>query len=773
MADKRNAPRTAMPTRVPVLPVRDTVHFPSLINTLHVIREPSVKALRRSEESDHMVLVLSQRDMAIEEPRAADLFRVGTLSQALQSSPMPDASLRVVLRGVTRARATKVFGKDGLFWADVVWLEENPIEGPESEALIRACIDGFTRIVQLNRDIPPETLDSVMHAEKPGLLADTILHHMPLRSAEKQALLEELDQRARLEKTLAALRQEEQVLELANHIRERVEREINDSQREFYLREQLRVIQSELHEREHRVGEYDEYLELIQNAQMPPEAEEKAMSELRRLDRTPAASPEGMVLRNYLDTLVNLPWSKGTRDSIDLAAAAELLDVRHYGLPKVKDRILDFLAVRQLKDTLRGPILCFVGPPGVGKTSLGRSIADAMGRKFCRLSLGGVRDEAEIRGHRRTYVGSMPGRVLQGLRQCGSRNPVMVLDELDKLGRDSLGDPTSALLEALDPEQNCRFSDHYVEAPFDLSAVMFVGTANVIENIPAPLRDRMEIIPFSGYSEQERCAIGRSFLFPEALKEHGLTPEQVELPDCSLDLVVREYTREAGVRELNRKLAALCRKVARKIALGETQHVCLDEFELRASLGRPRYSGSLVTLKDEIGVARGLVVSELGGDVIPIEVSVTDPLGPAPELKLTGNLGDVMKESGQAALTYVQSVYGVLRKDVHIHVPEGAIPKDGPSAGVTIATALASVWLNRSVRGSVAMTGEVTLRGRVLPVGGVREKVLAAQRTGISAVILPRGNEPDLCDVPADQLKGLDIHLVDDLQEAIELALLP
>jgi ATP-dependent Lon protease len=766
-------------TLVPVLPARDAVHFPGLINTLLVIREPSLKAVRRSMEADRRVIVLSQRDMSLEDPSVEDLHKVGTLSEALQALPMPDTSLRVVLRGLRRVRIVRLVSKAGAFWAQVEEIEEAWQPDLETEATMRASVESFGRIVGQNKTIPPEAMQSVVHLEQPGPLSDAIAHHLPLRPAEKQVLLELAEPKARMGRVLELLKREEQLLDLNAQIHQRVEKELGDTQREFYLREQLKVIQDELQQREDRVGETDEYRERIAVARMPEQANEKAMAELRRLDRMPASSPEGMVVRNYLDTMVELPWSLLTEDRLDVAAADELLAHAHFGLEKVKTRILDYLAVRQLKASLRGPILCFVGPPGVGKTSIGRSIAEAMGRRFVRLSLGGVRDEAEIHGHRRTYVGSMTGRILAGLRQCGSRNPVFMLDEIDKLAHDFRGDPTSALLEALDPEQNDRFSDHYLEVPFDLSAVMFIATANVLENIPGPLRDRMEVIRFPSYTDEERTQIARSFLVPKSLDEHGLTPAQLELPQSSMKILVDEYTREAGVRDLERQIGAVCRKSARMIAEGSAERVVATELKLQEFLGRPRFKRALASGKDEIGAAMGLVVSEAGGGVITIEASLMEPMGERPDLRLTGNLGDVMKESAQAAITYIRAnearlkPAGHFRFDVHVHVPEGGIPKDGPSAGVTIAVALASAFTGRAVRSDVAMTGEITLRGKVLGVGGIRDKVLAAHRAGARVVIIPEENLPDLDEVPPNVLGEIEVRAIEHLDEAMQLALCP
>lgn len=764
---------------VPVLAARDAVHFPSLINTLSVARSPSVRAIRRSMDTDRRVLVLSQRDMGLEDPKVQDLYRTGTLSEALQALPMPDTSLRVVLRGIRRARAVRLISRSGTFWAEVEEIPDTESEGLDVDAVMRASLDSFGRVVGMNKQIPPEAMMSVARVESAGMLADTIAHHLPLRPSEKQALLEEVHSWERLQRVYELLKREEQILDLDSEIRKRVERELGDGQREYYLREQLKVIQAELQVREERLGETEEYERKVESSGMPEGIVEKIRTELRRLDRIPANSPEGMVLRNYLDCLVELPWNRYSDEVIDVAAAKGLLDENHFGLDKVKTRILDFLAVRQLRGTVRGPILCFVGPPGVGKTSIARSIADAMGRKFIKLSLGGVRDEAEIRGHRKTYVGSMPGRLIQGIRNAGVRNPVVVLDEIDKMGSDYQGDPTAALLEALDPEQNRRFSDHYIEVPFDLSDVMFVATANLLENIPSALRDRMEVIRFPSYTDDERAQIAKAFLVPTAIREHGLEPSQIDFGDDAIRSIICDYTRESGVRNLDRAISAVCRKAARRVAEGITEKVLVDDVRLIESLGNPQYRLPERPEAQQIGTAIGMVVGEHGGDLVSIEVSLMEPHGVKPELSLTGNLGDVMKESAMAALTFVRAnsdALGIGRSfkfDVHVHVPQGAIPKDGPSAGITIATALASAASGRAVRCDVAMTGEVTLRGKVIGVGGIRDKVLAAHRAGISVIIVPAENRADLDEVPAAVRETTEIKLVSDVLEAFEIALVP
>ncbi len=756
--------------------MRDAVHFPHLINTLHVVREASLRAVRKSMDGDRQVLVLSQRDMAIEDPQATDLFRIGTLSETLQAVPMPDASLRVALRGIKRVRATRLVARGGTFWAEVEEIHELPANGVEIEALMRAAVESFGRVVTLNKAIPPEAMQSVVHLDDAGRLADAIAHHLPIRFSLKQELLEIIGAESRLQRTLELVMREEQVVTLNADIHRRVEGELGESQREYYLREQLRIIQEELQVREDRLGEHEEYAAKIESCDMPHEALIRTRAELKRLDRTPAASPEGMVLRNYLDTMVALPWNVVSSDRLEVRSASRILDQEHFGLKSVKERVLDHLAVRQLKSDLRGPILCFVGPPGVGKTSIGRAIAEAMGRKFVRVSLGGVRDEAEIRGHRRTYVGSMPGRIIQSLRQCGTRNPVFMLDEIDKIGGDYRADPTSALLEVLDPEQNSHFSDHYIETPFDLSGVFFIATANVLANVPPALRDRMEIIHFSSYTDAERLEIARRFLLPKALELHGLKDNQVKIEDEALAAVATQYAREAGVRELERQITSLVRKCARKVAEDGITEVSLASGELSDLLGRPKNLAK-VTTKSEIGAVTGLVVSEVGGDTIVIEASLMQPSGGRPEMKLTGSMGQVMQESAEAALSYIRAHQDSLstsefRYDVHIHVPEAAIPKDGPSGGLTIAVALASAFTGKPVR-PLAMSGEITLRGRVMAVGGVREKVLAAHRAGITELILPQENEPDLSDLPPEVRSQTRIHLVTELSDAFEIALGP
>lgn len=763
--------------KAPVLPVRNTVHFPGVIQTILIGREMSVKALQQALKQDREALVLGQRDETIEEPKAGELYSVGTLSEVLHVLPLPDGTMRVVLRGLARAKVHKVTYRRGYFSSEFTVIEEVDTESRELEALAREAVSAFQHASALGMTAPPEVVEGVTGNEDPRYLSDLLAHHLPSVSAVKQSLLEETDAGKRLEQLVLILGKERQVLELQAALRNKVEKELSHTQREYYLREQLKAIQSELSGSEEILSEEgEEYKKKLEASGMPEDTFDKAMVELRRLERSPSSSPEGMVIRNYLDWLAALPWNVLSEDQIDVKTAAKVLERDHYGLGQVKDRILDFLAVRQLSKSLRGPILCFVGPPGVGKTSIGRSIAEALGREFHRISLGGVRDEAEIRGHRRTYIGSMPGRLIQGVKACGTRNPVFMLDEIDKMGYDFRGDPTSALLESLDPEQNGQFSDHYIEVPFDLSAVMFIATANLIENVPAPLRDRMEVIRFPSYTEQEKLHIATKYLLPKKTLEHGLTKAQIKVPKASLETLVREYTREAGVRSLEREIATVCRKAARQIAEHTMESVSVDAAAIVDLLGKPRYRYGTKGRKDEIGAATGLVYSEYGGDIVTIEVSLSPPFGEQPQVQLTGSLGDVMKESALAAMTYLRSNQakygsGEFRYDLHVHVPEGAVPKDGPSAGVTILTALVSAYSGKPVRRDVAMTGEVTLRGKVLPVGGVREKALAAHRAGIKHVILPEDNLRDIDDLPEGVRRDVTFYPVSEVTQVLSLAL--
>jgi ATP-dependent Lon protease len=761
-----------MSRALPIIPIRDAVHFPRLINTLLVVREPSVRGVQEASKSDYRVLVLSQRDMTVEEPSTSDLFSVGIVSEVLQSTVLPDGKLRVALRGLYRAKAKRITARKGTYFSEVIELQETNSQGAETEALTRTAIELFMGVVEKNEHIPPESIDSVVHAADPGLLADTIAHHLPNKSVEKQLLLEELDANRRLGEVIRLLRFEGEILEAKAQIRDSVDRQLADAQRDYVLREQLKHIREQLLEGDGVAADVEALRSKIAAAEMPEAVLEKATSELRRFELASAASPEALVIRNYLETLSSLPWTKSTPERIDVKLAKELLDERHFGLEQVKDRILDFLAVHQLRQTSVGSILCFEGPPGVGKTSIGRSIADAMGRKFARISLGGVRDEAEIRGHRRTYVGSMPGRIVQALTSCGSRNPVILLDEIDKLGQGSAGDPMSALLEALDPEQNSRFSDHYIEAPFDLSNVIFIATANSLDTVPHALRDRMDVTSFSTYTEEEKFEIAKRFLVPRQREYCGLQLHQLTLEDSALYDLIRLYTKEAGVRDLNRQVSSVCRKAARIVAEDSTSTVLVEPEDLKQMLGVPRYLRSEGSRRSQPGLAWGLVVSQAGGDVIPIEASLLPRSGEHLDIRLTGSLGNVMKESALAALTYLQSrELTPISRDIHIHVPEAGVPKDGPSAGLAILLALASARSEVVLKRGFAITGELTLLGRVLPVGGIRDKLLAAIRADFTDVIIPAENEPDLESLPDSAREQLRIHRVNTAAEALELVL--
>ncbi len=772
-----------LPRVIPVLPVRDTVYFPHMLFPLFLGREKSIKALDYALEKHRYVLLVAQREVSVEDPTPEDIYTVGTLAEVMQVLRVPDGTVRVTLEGLERAKISEFTQIDPFFKVRIKRLPDGHPKGLRVEALMRSVTSLFDQLIQNQgsqnvRPIPPELLMNVVTIDEPGKLADTIVPHLSLRTDAKQEMLEAADVEDRLDKLNIILEKEMEVLNIQRNIRSRVEKEMGDTQREYILREQLKAIQQELGDRDGRTSKIEEFKAKILEAKMPEVAEEKALKELDRLDKMLYASPEGVVIRNYLDWLVALPWNKRTEESLDVDEAARVLDEDHYGLDKVKERIVEFLAVRKLASEIKGPILCFSGPPGVGKTSIGKSIARALGRKFHRMSLGGVRDEAEIRGHRRTYVGAMPGRIIQGIKQVNTCNPVFMLDEIDKIGADFRGDPSAALLEALDPEQNDAFSDHYLEIPFNLRDVMFITTANVLETIPPALRDRMEIIRFSGYIEDEKLRIAKSFLVPKQLKENGIGKDLLTVQDSALRRMIREYTREAGVRGLEREVASVCRKVAREVAKGSTGKTSVRDKELPQYLGSPKFHYGRAGENDEVAVATGLVYTEFGGDIVSIEAVTMR--GEKGNLTLTGQLGDVMKESAQAALTYVRSRAKELgvdedffsRTDLHVHVPEGAVPKDGPSAGVTMATAIASALTKRAVRKDIAMTGEITLRGRVLAVGGVKEKVLAAHRAGIRTVLLPFENQKDLEDIPADVRKDMSFHFVKHADEVLELALL-
>jgi len=772
-----------VPTDLAILPLRDTILFPHAILPLAVARESSVALVHDAVRERKVIGVITQRDPAVDDPVESDLFRVGTLTHIHKMFKFPDGSLRLVVQGVQRFRLRQVHQYRPFLRASIELLTESVPADQELEvkALAQSAQGLFQRVVELSPTLSDELQALASNIQDPGRLADFVAASLPsLTTPQKQEMLETLDVRARLDRLNKVLVKDLEVLEVGNKIQSQVKTELQKNQREYYLREQMKAIQKELGEGDDQQREFNELREKIEAAGMPEEAKKEAVRELDRLSKMSPAAAEYTVARTYLDWLVALPWNKRTELEIDLKKAKEVLDNDHYDLEKVKERILEYLAVRKLKPDIKGPILCFVGPPGVGKTSLGRSIAASMGRKFHRISLGGMRDEAEIRGHRRTYIGALPGQVMQGLRRAESKNPVFMLDEIDKLGADFRGDPASALLEVLDPEQNNTFKDHYIDLPFDLSEVLFITTANVLDTIPAALRDRMEIIRLAGYIEEEKLHIARSHLIPRQLANHGLNAEQVAFGDEALKKLIREYTREAGLRNLEREIASIIRKVARRHAEGVTDTVVVTPERVEEFLGAPVFMREEMDERTLIpGVAIGLSWTAAGGEVLYIEAT---QMWGQKGLALTGQLGDVMKESAQTALAWVRAHARQLgieesffeRVDLHLHVPEGAIPKDGPSAGITLVTALASLLTGRPVRPRVAMTGEMTLTGRVLPVGGIKEKVLAAHRLGIKEVILPKRNEKAIKeDIPENVRNDLKLHMVSSIEEVLEMALTP
>jgi len=766
----------SIPDELPLVPLRELVVFPYMVLPLFVARERSIAAVEEAMAGDRLMLLVAQRDAEIEDPEPDDLYRVGTVVMVLRILRMSDGRAKVLVQGLSKA-SIDAFVES----ARATWVRATPIEpdeegdwNVESEALVRTVRSRVEELLPL-KNLPPEVLSVTSSVQEPGRLADLVASNLKLRLAEAQEILEIVDPLARLRRVDALLRRELDVTAVQAEIQSQAQDEMSRGQRDAYLREQLRAIQAELGETDPRIEEAEEYRAKVEEAGLPEEPLGEAMRQVRRLERMHPEGPEAQVVRSYLDWMVELPWSQSSPDRLDLKNAGEILDQDHAHLRGIKERILEYLGVCKIRGDSRGPILCFAGPPGVGKTSLGRSIARAMGREFVRISLGGVRDEAEIRGHRRTYVGALPGRIIQGLKQAGTNNPVFMLDEIDKLGSDFRGDPSSALLEVLDPEQNAHFSDHYLNVPFDLSTVLFIATANLLDPVPNALRDRMEVIQLTGYTPEEKVEIAKSFLVPRQLEEHGLPSDRIRWSEAAIRDIVTGYTHEAGVRGLERRIAAVCRKSARRAAEGDESRSRVNKRTLTKLLGPPPFLPEPRESEAEVGVARGLAWTEAGGETLTVETTLTRGTG----IMLTGQLGDVMKESGQAALTWVRTNSTSLgfdealfsRHEVHVHVPAGAIPKDGPSAGIAIATALTSLATRTPVRADVAMTGEVTLRGRVLPVGGVREKTLAALRAGITRVILPRKNMIDLKEIPREMKRGLTLIPVDHMREVLEAAL--
>ena len=770
--------QTNLPAVMPALALRGLTIFPNMMLHFDVGREASIKALDESMTSGQPIFLVAQRDMAVEEPKEADLYRVGTISTVRQILRLPGGNVRVMVEGVSRGRLQCLTQTTPYFTAQV---EEIPEEttfrrSARTEALIRQTYELFENYIDLAPKMTPDILLSVLSSEEPGYIADYIAQNLPMRTGDKQAILEELRPVRRLEKLCQNLRREVAILELEHQMQDKVRDQLTRSQRDYVLREQLKVIQQELGEDGQGDSELEEYRQRIAQAKLPQEVADKLTKELGRLEKQPFGSAEATVLRNYLDTVLELPWGKYTKERVNVEAARKVLDGDHYGLEKVKERILEFLAVKQLSPQMKGQIICLVGPPGVGKTSIATSVAHAIHRNMARISLGGVHDEAEIRGHRKTYVGAMPGRIIAAIKQADSCNPLLLLDEIDKLGNDQRGDPASALLEVLDAEQNATFRDHFLEVPFDLSDVLFITTANTLDTIPKPLLDRMEVIELSSYTDEEKVEIAKRHLIPKQIKRHGLTKAKFKLSDDALRMLIRGYTRESGVRILERQIGALCRKAAMRLVTGAVKSVSVTEKNLEELLGIPRYHPDHIPQTEQVGVVNGLAWTSVGGEILEVEVAVVPGTG---KVELTGNLGDVMKESAHAALTYIRSRAAQLgieadfhkTKDLHIHFPEGAVPKDGPSAGIAITTAMVSALTGLPVKTELAMTGEVTLRGRVLPIGGLKEKTMAAYRNGIRTVLIPADNEKDLEEIDPTVKAGLRFVPVEQVDQVLAEAL--
>ena len=766
-----------IPTVLPMMPLRDVVIFSDMLLPLFVGREKSVRAVEEAVSQDRFMLVVTQKDPGIENPKASDIYNVGTVARILRMLKLPDGRLKALVQGVARAKIAKYVRKRSYYRVQIEILEDAAVPeiSLEVEALMRNVRENSEKILALRGELTGDVVPILESIEDPGKLADLVASNLRLKIDESQNLLEIIDPVERLKKVNDVLSREVELSSMQAKIQSDVKDEISKSQRDYFLREQMRAIHRELGDQDDKLQEIEDYRKKIKKAKMPKDALAESEKQLRRLEQMHPDSAESSVVRTYLDWLVEMPWSKSTKDFIDVKKAKETLDGDHFGLEKVKDRVLEHLSVRKLNPKMKGPILCFVGPPGVGKTSLGQAIAKAMKRKFIRISLGGIRDEAEIRGHRRTYIGALPGRILQGLKQCGANNPVFMMDEIDKLGADFRGDPSSALLEALDPEQNFAFSDHYLNLPFDLSNVMFILTANMTDTIPSALLDRMEVIHISGYMLEEKMEIAEKFLLPRQLKENGLKPKQLVVSEGALSQIIQEYTYESGLRNLERELGSICRKVARKIAEGEKGPFRITKNSLQGFLGVPKYMPEMDKDESQVGLCTGLAWTDTGGEVLYVEAAL---IGGKGELILTGQIGEVMQESARAALSYARVNLPALgvdenifdNQDLHIHVPAGAIPKDGPSAGIAMATALISVLAEKPVSNDVAMTGEITLRGRVLPIGGLKEKALGALRGGIKTVIIPEKNKKDLHEIPKNIRRKLEFITVSHMDEVLPIA---
>src|SRR6476660_2283153 len=760
--------------RLPMMPIRDVVIFPYMMTPFVVGRESSVRALEEAMAGDKKIFLATQHDASIDEPKPNEIYNVGTVVNIVQSLKLPDGNIKVLVEGVERAKVVSIADEEGFFRAVVRTVGYKVEAGPQLEALVTRVTGLFEQYVKLSQNLNYETMIAAVRVDDPGKLADTVGANLQLTIEEKQELLEIFDPVDRLTRVAEMLDIEIEKLNVDRTIQGRVKRQMEKAQKEYYLNEKIKAIQKELGRGEK--SEIDELKRRIEQAGMTADAQEKALQELKRLENMPPMSAESTVSRNYLDWLLAVPWKKKSKEIRDLKYAETVLESDHYGLEKIKERILEFLAVRRLVKNPKGSILCFVGPPGVGKTSLGMSIAKATGRKFVRMSLGGVRDEAEVRGHRRTYIGALPGQIIQMMKKAGTKNPVFMLDEVDKMSMDFRGDPSAALLEVLDPEQNYMFSDHYLDVEYDLSQVFFIATANVLHTIPAPLQDRMEVLRLHGYTELEKVEIAKQYLVKKQRETNGLTEKNLTFTDDALTTVIRGYTREAGVRNLEREIGNICRKVARKVVKDATYTVALTPEKINEFLGVTKFRDSLANEKSEVGLVTGLAWTEVGGSILSIEVAIVDGKG---KLTITGQLGDVMQESAHAAMSYVRSRASRLgipkdfyrNVDIHSHVPEGAIPKDGPSAGITMATAISSALSKIPVRRDIAMTGEITLRGKVLPIGGLKEKLLAAHRAGLFEVILPQDNEKDLAEVPENLRNAMKLHFVETMDQVLAIAL--
>lgn len=762
--------------KIPLLPLRGLLVYPSMVLHIDVGRTKSVAALEHAMLNDNKIFLATQKDLRVENPEKDELYDVGTLVTVKQMLKLPNGTLRILVEGICRAEIKDYQEEKEFTTVDIVLHEDSTEKDVEIEALMRTLLNYFEKYAKSSNKITAETIDSVVDIEEPGRLADIIASHLPLKIGEKQEVLSVFNIKKRLDHLIIRLHDEQEVLNLEKKINTKVKQAMERTQKEYYLREQMKAIQAELGDREGKTGEVADLRKRVEEAGMPESTEKIALKELNRYEKLPAASAESGVIRNYIEWLVSIPWKQTTTDRIDVIHAEEILNRDHDGLEKVKERILEYLAVRQLMNEIKGPILCLVGPPGVGKTSLARSVAESLDRKFVRVSLGGVRDESEIRGHRRTYVGAMPGRIIQGMKKAGTINPVFLLDEIDKMSNDFKGDPSAAMLEVLDPEQNNSFSDHYIEEPYDLSKVMFLATANDLSTIPGPLLDRMEVITIAGYTELEKLEITKNHLIPKQLQENGLKKTQLIIKEEAVTDIIRYYTREAGVRNLQRQIAALCRKAAKIIVSGDKKRVTVNSKVLIEMLGKHRFHYGQAETENQIGVATGLAYTSVGGDTLQIEVALTPGKG---KIQLTGKLGEVMKESAQTALSYVRSISTKIeidaeffdQHDIHIHVPEGAVPKDGPSAGITIATALVSAVTNKPIKREVGMTGEITLRGRVLPIGGLKEKSLGAHRAGLTTIIIPKDNERDIDDIPESIREELTFKPVTSAKEVLDIAI--